>query len=76
MLGLLVLLNYLPVSTTRKRICLYENRGPLVLQITKPLQKVKAAAMAYPHLVDMVQVVEAIKRLPPPEQRRRQRGET
>ncbi|GAB4823154.1 hypothetical protein N2152v2_010200 [Parachlorella kessleri] len=35
--------------------------------ITKPLQKVKAAAMAYPHFIDMMQVMEAIKRLPPPE---------
>ncbi|GAB4823155.1 hypothetical protein N2152v2_010201 [Parachlorella kessleri] len=40
--------------------------------LTKPLQKVKLAAMAYPHFADMAQVMEAIKRLPPPEQRRQQ----
>lgn len=40
-------------------------------KITKPLQKARATAMAYPHFIDLLQVMEAIKRLPPPSHRLR-----
>ena len=47
---------------------------PFAVQIYKPLQKAKGAAAAYPQFMDILHLVEAIKRLPPPEQRRRLTG--
>ena len=41
------------------------------LQIHNPLQKARSAAMAYPQFMDVINLMEAIKRLPPPDQRRR-----
>ncbi|GAB4823161.1 hypothetical protein N2152v2_010207 [Parachlorella kessleri] len=38
------------------------------------LQKARAAAMAYPHFTDVLYLMEAIKRLAPPEQRRQPLG--
>ncbi|GAB4823160.1 hypothetical protein N2152v2_010206 [Parachlorella kessleri] len=43
-------------------------------RVYKPLQKARGAAAAYPQFIDILHVVEALRRLPSPDQRRRQLG--
>ncbi|GAB4823152.1 hypothetical protein N2152v2_010198 [Parachlorella kessleri] len=43
-------------------------------KILKPLQKATVAAVAYPHFPDLVQIVEALRRLPSPQQQKRLLG--
>ncbi|GAB4823153.1 hypothetical protein N2152v2_010199 [Parachlorella kessleri] len=39
-------------------------------KIFRPLQKARGAAMAYPHFCDLLALMDATRRLPPPDQRR------
>ncbi|GAB4823158.1 hypothetical protein N2152v2_010204 [Parachlorella kessleri] len=41
-------------------------------KIYRPLQKARGAAMAYPQFMDVLHIMESIKRLPPPEQRKQE----
>ncbi|GAB4823159.1 hypothetical protein N2152v2_010205 [Parachlorella kessleri] len=43
-------------------------------KVYKPMQKAKGAAAAYPQFIDILHVVEALRRLPPPDQRRQLGG--